>query len=107
MDVVADVAWRLHARGFSGEPRLHQVRREARLLVGAERVRDHELLEGETLAIGIRLGGRGGQALGEPVGVKGTQRLRTGPSFASKTLPVKTRRPHPRSFSALNTSGRR
>ena len=53
MDVVADIARRLHVGGLAGEPGLHQVGGEARLLEGAEGVGDHELLEGETLAIGV------------------------------------------------------
>src|SRR5262249_3745266 len=63
MDVVTDIAWSLHAGGFTGEPRPHQIRGEAGLLVGAERVRDHELLEGEPFAVGVELAGGRGQRL--------------------------------------------
>jgi hypothetical protein len=54
MDVVSGIARRLDARGFAGEPRLHQPSGKARLPVSTEAVRHEEFLKAESFAIGIR-----------------------------------------------------
>jgi hypothetical protein len=64
MDVVADIARGLDAGGIALEPGLHQIGGTARLLPGAEGVGDHELLEGEALALGVERRGRRGQGRG-------------------------------------------